>query len=351
MFTGPQGIALQLPRSLKAAALAASLVLSALLTVLALRTPDYHWLAWISFLPLFVAVRCLGCPVPSRTRGMVKDRRQDGYDQPVMRPGDPWPWATCDGGLHGQAGSLWSRTIPWIGHHTPWPAVRRMRRLTMPPGRPSIAVLAGALWGGSLYLFYTAGPTPSVDTLSPAVGLTGSPITPSACLLALLIVIPAVYVGLAARPARAIGFQLLTLALGWTLIEVVLVTTYTNTPEPRASARAVLQNQDYSDTLQQGLLTASQSEAQHLHWLARLLGYVSTAFLVACATASLVTILSGARPSFPACRSLAGSPNTVGWVSSQVVSAIQSWSLRQAHPRAPPIQVANPSWNPVGNAH
>ncbi len=55
MFSSPQGIALKLPRSVKAAALAALLVFSALLTAVALRTPEYHWLAWISFLPLFVA--------------------------------------------------------------------------------------------------------------------------------------------------------------------------------------------------------------------------------------------------------------------------------------------------------
>ena len=64
---------------------------------------------------------------------MVKDRRQDGYDQVVMRPGDPWPWATCDGDLHCQAEFLWSRTISWIGHYTPWLAVRRIRHLTMLP--------------------------------------------------------------------------------------------------------------------------------------------------------------------------------------------------------------------------
>ena len=73
---------------------------------------------------------------------------------------------------------------------------------------------------------------------------------------------------------------------------------------------------------------------------AHLLGHVSTAFLVACANASLVGLLSGARLSFSASRSLAGSPNTGTEPPSQVVPATQSWTLRRAQARAPPISVA-----------
>ncbi len=225
----------RLSRSPKAAVLGVSLVLGALLTVAALRLPNQHWLAWISFLPLFVVVRSQ---------------------------------------------------------------------------RPLAAALAGAFWGGCLYVFFTTGPTPAIDAVAPAIGS-------SAWLLALLIVIPAVYLGLAARPARAIGFKLLILALGWTLVEVVL-----HLHNPSGAG--------------EGLLTGSAGEGLHLHWLARLLGYVCTAFLVACVNASLVGILSGARLSFPPCRSLAASPNVVGHLASQIILAIQSWALRQAYPRAPP---------------
>ena len=105
------------------------------------------------------------------------------------------------------------------------------------------------------------------------------------------------------------------------------------------SASALLQDQDYPNSLQQGPLTGSQGEAPHLHWVARLLGHVCTAFLVACATVSLVGILSSTRLSFPPCRSLAGSPNSRACCPSQVVLAIQSLVFRQAHPRAPPIRV------------
>lgn len=253
-------------RGVKAAALVVSLVFSALLTAVALRTPDYHWLAWISFLPLFVVVRSLGCSVTSR----------DGV-----------------------------RSRPARVCHRPVRSV-----IAMPPGRPFIATLAGGFWGACLYLFSTAGPTPPVDTVVPAVG-------PSVWLLTLLIVIPSVYVGLAARRARAIGFNLLTLALGWTLVEAVLHLQSVCAPH-------------------EGLLTASQAEGPQFHWLARLLGYVSTALLVACANASLVGILSGARLRVPACPSLGGSPNIVGRIASKVVLAIQFWILGQAYPRAPP---------------
>ena len=54
--------------SIKAVALGVSLVLSALLTAATLRSPDLHWLAWFSFLPLFVALRSLR-PMPAALTG------------------------------------------------------------------------------------------------------------------------------------------------------------------------------------------------------------------------------------------------------------------------------------------
>ena len=229
MLRGSRGILSNLPRSSKAGALGVSVVLSAALTAVVLRSADHHWLAWISFLPLFVAVRWLRAPE---------------------------------------------------------------------------AALVGGLWGACLALFSAGGPTPVLAL--------------SAWLLALLIVIPAVYVGLAARPARAIGFNLLTLALGWTLVEACLHLQKAIGPR-------------------EGVLTGAHVEGPPLHWLAGLLGYVSMAFLVAWANASLVSVLSEARLSFPAQQSFGGLPNPVGWLRSQVVPAMQSWTFRQAFPRAPPL--------------
>ena len=84
MFTAPPGIALKLPRSVKAAALAVSLLLSALLTAVAVRSPDDHWLAWISFLPLFVAVLLGTHPNTSEPRASA---RADGWHGQGSPPG------------------------------------------------------------------------------------------------------------------------------------------------------------------------------------------------------------------------------------------------------------------------
>ena len=60
-------------------------------------------------------------------------------------------------------------------------------------------------------------------------------------------------------------------------------------------------------------------------------------FPVSCVSAPLVGILSGPGLSFPAHRSFAESLKAVGWLLSQVVRAIPSWTVRQVRPRAPPI--------------
>ena len=121
-------------------------------------------------------------------------------------------------------------------------------------------------------------------------------------------------------------------------------------PDPRVSIRAVSRNHDDPDSLDQALvpgsphqrpqvrlLVASQSQAAQCDWFARLISYICRAFVQVCTNASLVGILSGARLIFPACLSSGRSPNAVAWSSSQAVLAIASWSVRQAHPRAPPV--------------
>lgn len=184
--------------------------------------------------------------------------------------------------------------------------------------RPSAAVPMGALWGAGLYLFYTSSSAPT-----PA---------PSLFLLALLTAIPAVYVGLAALPARTIGCKLLTLALGWTLIEAVL---HVHNPTGPAG----------------GFLAGSPAESVHLHWFARLVGCLSTAFLVACANASVVSILSNPRLGLPASRSLPKLPKGGASSPTHAVLAVQSWPPRQAWPRAPPTRIARVSRYVVGRPH
>ena len=112
----------------------------------------------------------------------------------------------------------------------------------------------------------------------------------------------------------------------------------------------MLQSQEYSYSLHQGLLTGSVGEGRYVHWFARLLGYVCTAFLVACVNASLVGILCGALLRFPAHRSLAGSSNGGACPPSQMLLCVECWALRQTYPRGPPlIPVAGTSWAVMGN--
>lgn len=131
---------------------------------------------------------------------------------------------------------------------------------------------------------------------------------------------------------RSIGFKLLTLALGRTLVEAVIH----------------LFNESGSHN---GLITDSEGGGPHVHWLARLFGYVSASFLVALTNASLIGIISGARMHFPPCLSLAGSRNTAERIPLQDVLPVQSWPFRKTFPRAPPISVAATTEDAGGNAH
>ncbi len=241
MCRGPNDAIGSVAGCTKAMVLASSLVGTALLLALALASPAYSSLAWISLLPLFWAIR------------------------------------HC---------------------------------------RPIVAASCGAIWGLSFYLL-SAGAAPA--------GLSTS------LSLLLLCAVPATYAGLASLMTRAIGFNPLMLGCGWILLELALKPAGLH---HGLLAAAVLG----SDPVAGGL-----SEGGAAHWLARLLGYVLLASLLAGVNASLLGIVSGAPLSFPACRSSAGPPNVGTWLPSQVVLAIQSWTLRQTHPRAPPIQVATVS--------
>ena len=207
------------------AALAASLVLSACLTAAALRSRDCSWVAWLSLLPLFWAVRSL---------------------------------------------------------------------------RPTAAALCGAFWGAWLYLCSTAGPAPPVASTPLALGL--------------LTAVPAIYAGLCSRLTRRIGFNPLMLALGWILVEMAL--------KPLG--------------LDQGLLASTQSDATHVHWIGRLLGYVFVAALVVCANASRLALLGSGRSKSLPQTPLPGLPNSEACHPSSV--CLRFLALRQAYPRAPPSQ-------------
>jgi apolipoprotein N-acyltransferase len=205
--------------------LVASLVLSAAVTAAAAQSGQHSWLAWISLLPLFWAIRFLG---------------------------------------------------------------------------PLGATLSGALWGGCLYAFLAAGPAPAIP--------------PALWTAALLTVVPGAYAAACSLLTRRIGFSPLILGLGWIVVELAL--------RPLG--------------LDRGLLAGTQTGGTLADWVSSFFGYVLVALLLVCANASLLSILTGVRPSFPACRSLPGPPNAVARLPAQKILAIQSWAIRQAYPRAPP---------------
>ncbi len=217
-------------RGLSVAALAVSLLLSAVLMGMAVRSDAHAWLAWIGLVPLFAAVRSL---------------------------------------------------------------------------RPVGAAVAGALWGGSFYFLSASGTAPVIS--------------PSLLSFALLATIPAIYAGLGSLATRAIGFSPLILGLGWVLVEVAL--------KPLGLHHGLLAGTQ---------LAAAQTEPSYLDWLARILGYVVVAFVVACANASLLVILSGVRLKIPQFRSIVGLPESRLAPAWRTAFCVQLLPPRQTYPRAPP---------------
>ena len=144
-----------------------------------------------------------------------------------------------------------SHRAPWLGCVTLVPLLMAIRTC-----RPGHAMLCGALWGSSLYLF------------APAAGDTG--ISAGLFPLALLTAIPALYAYFGARLTRWMGFSPLLLGVGWIGVELAL--------EPLG--------------LRTGLLAGTQGNGTLMHWIGGALGYVLVAFLVGFVSAALVSVLS-----------------------------------------------------------
>jgi apolipoprotein N-acyltransferase len=170
---------------------------------------------------------------------------------------------------------------------------------------PVRATLAGALWGLCLYVFAAT-----------ALAV----ITPATLSWLLLATIPAAYAGLGAALTRRIGFNPVVLGVGWILVEIAL--------KPLG--------------LRYGLLAGAQGEGPLLHCVGRLLGYVFVAFVVACASASLLAALSSARRlTIPRAKSSVGLPESGrGRPSAQNFLPVELWAVREGYPRGPPIRVA-----------
>ena len=216
----------------KAAALALSLIGSAVLVALSIASPDHAWLRWSAFgglLPLFVAIR-------------------------VLRPGR--------------------------------------------------AMLCGALWGLSLYIF--------------CVAVFNTGVSDALSSFALLIAIPAIYAYLAAKLTCWIGFSPFVLGVSWIGVELAL--------EPLG--------------LHTGLLAGTQADGTLIHWLGGALGYVLVAFVVALINAALVSALARV------CVPIATPCYAVRSTESGTLLVPQTYScfpllvIPPSQPRAPPIPVA-----------
>ena len=169
---------------------------------------------------------------------------------------------------------------------------------------PVTAALSGAVWGISIYLFSIAG--------------LGHSLTPSPLFFIMLAVIPGLYALLCSWLTRLFGFNPLILAFGWILLEVSL--------EPLG--------------LKHGLLAGSHGEGTHLHWMCRLFGCASVAFIIACTNATILvlvvfstTILVGILRR----KTLAGISDSHASLLLQSSSCLQLLERRPGSPRAPPM--------------
>ncbi len=166
--------------------------------------------------------------------------------------------------------------------------------------RPMRALLAGGLWGASLWAFTQTEP--------------GAAVSSSLGSLALLSAIPAAYACLGAWLTRRIGFNPFVLGFGWMGVELAL--------GPAG--------------LRTGLLGTVEGQGAFLHWIGGALGYVLVAFVIALLSASVVSALSAAR--WPALRRTCRIPsaNHGALLAPQTFFCFSLSAFHPLRPRAPP---------------
>ncbi len=184
------------------------------------------------------------------SRRIVRDKR-------CVQSVSPWQGARVAAlfaslilSAYGVALALSTVELPWLGWVTLLPLFVAIRRLT-----PRAAMLAGGVWGLSLL----ASTTVLLDT---AVSL--SPVS-----AALMLAVPAIYVGLGSRLTRRIGFSPFVLAVGWIAVEFAL------TPLG----------------LRHGLLAGTQGGGSLVQTVGGFLGYVFVAFIIAYASGMFVAAI------------------------------------------------------------
>ena len=166
--------------------------------------------------------------------------------------------------------------------------------------RPTHALVAGAVWGVSLYLSLTSQP-----------GMVNSPSVGS---FALAAAIPAIYAYLASRLTRRIGFSPLVLGVGWIMVDAAFTLLGLGT----------------------GLLGRAHEDGAILHWLSQAFGYVLVAFVIAFLSASIVSLLSGVRLSIPPYRCWLCQPDRRTILMPQTLFCLPTCVPYPSRPRAPP---------------
>ncbi len=184
----------------------------------------------------------------------------------------------------------------WLGWVTLLPLLLCIRVLS-----PFRAMLAGGVWGLSLFVF--------------SVGATETQIAPTLGSAVLLSVIPALYAYLGARQTRQVGFSPLLLALGWVGVEFAL--------RPLG--------------LRHGLLAGTQGDGVVIGLLGSFAGYVLVAFLVAYVNASLLSVLTHMHGRIPSSRFVTRTGSPARPFFPLEVPGFLFRLIRPARPRAPPV--------------
>lgn len=171
---------------------------------------------------------------------------------------------------------------------------------------PAKAMLAGAFWGLSLFVFLL---TTGDSTLTPGVGA-----------LVLLAGVPAIYTLVGACLTRQVGFNPYLLALGWMGVELAL--------SPLG--------------LRNGLLAGTQGDGLINHWVGNFAGCVLVAFLVAYISASLFEGVNRACAGIDRRRYVTGPVDAARRLFPLEVPHYPSLCGKPAQPRAPPMHLGVP---------
>ncbi len=185
---------------------------------------------------------------------------------------------------------------PWLAWVALLPLFVAIRTL-----RPLGALLSGALWGSSLYVFGVA-----LASLGSREGLLS---------FALLTAAPAAYALLGSLVTRRIGFNPLVLGVAWMGMELAF--------EPLG--------------LRHGLLAGTQGDGLLVHWVGGALGYVLVAFLVAFANSALLLTLTGVCVDIGSKAYAArGEPRKTRLIP-QTFCCFPLYAIPVSQPRAPPL--------------